>query len=273
MAEATGTAVEDSKDVEALARSVLYETLALGLQAPTRETLRRIETDEARQTLALAARTVDPGSSLVEAVSRLSRLPPASLDDLAVRHSQLFGHTARGPVCAYETEYGTEALFRQPQELAHIAGYYAAFGLKPRGEGGERVDHVSCECEFAGFLCRKEAFTLTAGPEAGGTAESRLERLDTTRKAARSFLKDHLGRFGTAFGLKLSREDAGGVFGLLAGLLVTLLRLESERLDVTLGPATLDLRSTAEDEVPINCGSGEQLVQIQTRRNAGRSEA
>ena len=98
-----------------------------------------------------------------------------------------------------------------------------------------------------------------------------LEMLETTRKAARSFLKDHLGRFGTAFGLRLSREDAGGVFGLLAELLLSLLRLESERLGVALGAATLDLRSAAEDEVPMGCGSGEQLVQIQTRRNAGQS--
>ena len=275
MAQTVGIPVRDSEDVAALARSVLYETLALALQPPTRETLERIESDEARQTLVMAAETVDPegASGLSDAVSRLTRLPRARVDDLAARHSQLFGHTARGPVCVFETEYATDALFRQPQELADIAGYYAAFGLKPRPVDGERVDHVSCECEFAGFLCRKEAFALTAGPEAEGSLESHLEMLDTTRKAARSFLKDHLGRFGTAFGLRLSREDAGGVFGLLAELLLSLLRLESERLDVALGAATLDLRSTVEDEVPMGCGSGEQLIQIQTRRNARRSEA
>jgi len=241
---ATATPVRETNDLGALARSVLYETLALGLQPPTRETLQRIESEEARRTLALAAETVDPE-----------------------RHSQLFGHTARGVVCPFETEYGTEALFRQPQELADIAGYYAAFGLKPRAEDGERVDHVSCECEFFGFLGRKEAFALRDEPDA---SEARLEMLETTRKAARSFLKDHLGRFGTAFGLKLSEEDGGGFFGLLGVLLVTLLKLESERLHVILGAATLDLRSTAEEEVPMGCGSGEQLVQLQTRRNAGQ---
>ena len=267
MTEATATPASEANDVGALARSVLYETLALGLQAPTREALQRIESEEARRTLALAAETVDPEGTwgLADAVSRLTRLRPANLDDLAVRHSQLFGHTARGVVCPFETEYGTEALFRQPQELADIAGYYAAFGLKPRAEDGERVDHVSCECEFSGFLHRKEAFVL-----AEGASEERLEMLETTRKAARSFLADHLGRFGTAFGLTLSGEDDGGFFGLLGVLLVTLLKLESERLHVTLGAATLDLRSTAEEEVPMGCGSGEQLVQLQTRRNAGQ---
>ena len=190
-----------------------------------------------------------------------------------MRHSQLFGHTARGPVCPFETEYGTDALFRQPQELADIAGYYAAFGLKPRGEDGERVDHVSCECEFFGFLRRKEAFALTPEAEPNVSSESRLEMLDTTRKASRSFFKDHLGRFGTAFGLRLSSEDKGGAFGLQADVLVTLLQMESERLGVALGAATLDLRSTAEDEVPMGCGSGEQLVQLQTRRNAGQTKA
>jgi len=269
---AAAVPVRETDDVGALARSVLYETLALGLQAPTRETLQRIESEEARRTLALAAETLDleGTSGLADAVLRLTRLGPTNLDDLAARHSQLFGHTARGPVCSFETEYGTEALFRQPQELAHIAGYYAAFGLKPRAEDGERVDHVSCECEFFGFLGRKEAFALREDPDAPGVSEARLEMLETTRKAARSFLKDHLGRFGTAFGLKLSGEDGEGFFGLLGVLLVTLLKLESERLQVTLGAATLDLRSTAEEEVPMGCGSGEQLVQLQTRRNAGQ---
>ena len=275
MAQAVGAPVHETPDMEALALSVLYEALALGLQLPTRETLGRIESDQARQTLALAAETVDPerGSGLSGAAARLAELPPADVDDRLVRHSQLFGHTARGPVCPFETEYGTEALFRQPQELAHIAGYYAAFGLKPRGEDGERVDHVSCECEFFGFLRRKEAFALALGAEPGVPSESRLEMLDTTRKASRSFFKDHLGRFGTAFGLRLSREDKGGAFGLQADLLVRLLQLESERLGVSLGAATLDLRSTAEEEVPMGCGSGEQLVQLQTRRNAGETRA
>jgi TorA maturation chaperone TorD len=275
VAQTVGIPVRNSEDVAALARGVLYEALALGLQPPTREMLERIESDEARRALPLAADTIDPegASGLADAVLRLTRLPRARIDDLAVRHSQFFGHTARGLVCPYETEYATDALFRQPQELADIAGYYAAFGLKPRAEDGERVDHVSCECEFAGFLGRKEAFALGAGPEAGASSESRLEMLDTTRKASRSFLKDHLGRFGTAFGLKLSQEDAGGLHGLLAEILVTILQLESERLDVALGAATLDLRSTAEDEVPMGCGSGEQLIQLQTRRNAGQSKA
>lgn len=271
MQRATAIPVQEANEVDALARSVLYETLALGLQPPTRETLQRIESEEALGTLALATETVDPEgtSGLADAVLRLTRLGPTALDDLAVRHSQLFGHTARGPVCPFETEYGTEALFRQPQELADIGGYYAAFGLKPRAEDGERVDHVSCECEFFGFLGRKEAFALREDAGAGAS-EARLEMLETTRKATRSFLKDHLGRFGTAFGLKLSGEDGGGFFGLLGVLLVTLLKLESERLHVTLGAATLDLRSTAEEEVPMGCGSGEQLVQLQTRRNAGQ---
>jgi TorA maturation chaperone TorD len=261
--------VPESNDVGTLARSVLYEALAFGFQPPARETLDRIESDEGRQTLVLAAETLDPGgaSGLGAAVAGLSEQPRRSVEELAVDHGRLFGHTARGSVCPYETEYGTAGLFRQPQELAHIAGYYAAFGLKPRRADGERVDHVSCECEFAGFLSRKEAFLLAEGP----LSDSRGETLEVTRKAARSFLRDHLGRFGTAFGLRLTQEDAGGFFGLLAQPLLKLLRLEAERLDVALGPATLDLRSTVEDEVPIGCGSGEQLVKLQTRRNIGQS--
>lgn len=260
------TPAHDAEETGALARSVLYETLALGLQRPTRHSLDRIGSTEARQSLVLAAETVDPSgaSGLPGAVNRFVQRPPSGIEELAVRHSQLFGHTARGPVCPFETEYGTEALFRQPQELAHISGYYAAFGLRPRAQDGERVDHVSCECEFFGFLRRKEAHALAAG----GSSEPNQEMLTTTRAAARSFFKDHLGRFGTAFGLRLSGQDAGGVYGHLAESLVRLLELESQHLGVPLGAATLDLRSTAEEEVPMGCGDGEQLVQLQNRRNA-----
>ena len=59
---------------------------------------------------------------------------------------------------AFETEYGAGAAFRQPQELADIAGTCLAFDLEPPEGGDERVDHAACECEFMGFLARKEAF-------------------------------------------------------------------------------------------------------------------
>ena len=69
-------------------------------------------------------------------------------------------HRPRGTITPYETEYGNEALFQQPQELGDLMGFYRAFGLAMKQDRRERADHISCECEFLMFLALKEAYAL-----------------------------------------------------------------------------------------------------------------
>ena len=128
---------------------------------------------------------------------------------LSSRYRVLFGHTARGPIPPYETEYGNEALFQQPQELGDLMGFYHAFGLGLKQDQRERADHVSCECEFLMFLSLKEAYALE---------NDNREMLVETRKAEKLFLRDHLARFLPTFSAKLDREDPSGFYGMLAGL-------------------------------------------------------
>ena len=65
-----------------------------------------------------------------------------------------------------------------------------AFGLMLRPDAHERIDHVSCECEFLCFLAYKEAYARTAGD---------TDMLAVTQRATALFLRDHLGRFAPAF--------------------------------------------------------------------------
>jgi TorA maturation chaperone TorD len=237
--------VTTSADVDdALCRSALYEALALGFRAPTAEMVGRLTTPGGAAGLIAAAAALDP-STLAPLVRRLAETDTRPTA-LAAAHRRLFGHTARGEVPPYETEYGGDELFLQPQELADIGGFYAAFGLAVPAGAGERPDHASCECEFLMFLARKEAAALE-GADAAMLAE--------TRRAARLFLRDHAGSFLPAFGARLEHADPGGFYGALGSLCGRFVAYECRRLDVSAGPATLRLRLPVEDRTPMACGS------------------
>jgi DMSO reductase family type II enzyme chaperone len=227
----------------ALCRSAFYEALAAGFRPPSAEMLTRIASPEGAAGLLAAAGRLDP--RLVPLVRRLAATarPPEAL---ALEYRRLFGHTARGEVPLYDTEYGADDLFRQPNEIADVAGFYAAFGLVLAPGAGERPDHVSCECEFMMFLARKEAHALEGSDAALG---------EETRRAMRLFLRDHLGRFLPAVGARLERADPAGFYGALGALAARLVGDECARFGVEAGARSLGLRPAVEDRVPMACGS------------------
>lgn len=251
----------------ALARSVIYRTLTLGLQRPTEASLQQLTAPAARRTIEAAARLLDSrrirAEALLPPVHELASLPVPEITQLSFLHDHLFGHAGRGLVCPYETEYGSDGAFRQPQELADIAGYYVAFGLRPPERSACRLDHVACECEFMDFLSRKEAFTVARVESGTCSEENSREEREVIRGAARGFLRDHLGRIGRAFGTKLAFTDRGGFFGGLGQVLVRLLDLECERLDVPAGPAVLELQPPAPEVEPMACGACPERIQVE----------
>ena len=135
-------------------------------------------------------------------------LTPKKPTRLHSRHATGCSLAARGQIPPYETEYGNEALFQQPQELGDLMGFYrAGLALKPGKH--ERPDHISCECEFLMFLALKEAYALE---------QDNQEMLAETRKAEKLFLRDHLGRFLPTFVTQLTREDPSGFYSTLGEL-------------------------------------------------------
>ncbi len=255
----------------ALARSVVYRAVATTFQRPSEATLETLASDDARRTIQDAAALLDSDLAdtppLTPAVDQLARAcEQAPLADLVDEHDRLFGHTARGVVCPFETEYGSSAPFQQPQTLADIAGFYRAFGLRTRSASYERVDHIGCQCDFVMFLALKEAYLMEAPVNEDGSEHTiDTETLEATRKATADFLRDHIGRFGRAFANALMTESPDRFHGCAARVLLRLLDIDCARLDVPVGPLTLELRSDAEDETPLGCGDGEQLIQIQTQ--------
>jgi TorA maturation chaperone TorD len=249
----------------ALARGVIYHALALALRPPAADSAPF--SSAGRAALRAAAVLLDARSpadeALLPAVERLCAHAASAAERLDA-HARLFGHS-RGLVCPFETEYGPDGAFRQPQELADIAGTYLAFGLEPSAGGDERVDHAACECEFMDFLARKEAFTL-GSPEASADPDETREQLATVQDAARGFLREHLGRFGRAFAALLVKEDADGFHGVLGAAMSRFLAQECRRFGLPVGPPSLALRPAEPDETPMACGrAGEELIRIQRR--------
>jgi TorA maturation chaperone TorD len=224
----------------ALARSTVYSALALALLPPDDEGDARASAKAAR---ALGGLLDGCGAAhLNDHAGTLAGMTPSS-----ERYQGLFGHAATAAVVSYETQYGSDTLFRQPYELADIGAFFAAFGLKLNPAAHERVDHISCELELMAVLAAREARALEQGE---------AEMAEVAREAESSFLRDHLGRFAPAFGERLRRCDGEGFYGRIGRLLRGFVEWDCGRLGVEAGPASLELRRSAEDDaVPMACGS------------------
>jgi len=241
---------EAASDIDlSYCRAAIYSVLALGFQAPTEQILSRLLTPESKASLAQAATLLYPEqkTDLVASIEALAQAGEGETAALASRYHFLFGHTARGEITPYETEYGNEALFQQPQELGDLMGFYRAFGLDMRAGTHERPDHVSCEFEFLMFLALKEAYALEHND-----ADMRQE----TCKAEILFLRDHVGRFLPAFVGQLQRADRSGFYANLGELCRRFVTAEADRLQVPLGAANLGLRPADDSRIPMACGSG-----------------
>lgn len=254
----------DARVDDALARAVVYRTLSIGFQAPTEARLSEVDAHAGFPVVVRALRHLKSTAGRTDLERTAERLASISLPDLetlAASFARLFGHTAHGLVCACETEYGPANPFNQPPELADIAGYYLAFGLRPVTASEARVDHVACELEFMDFLNRKQALLLAAGSEWTDAGDT----LEATEGAERTFLRDHLARFGRAFATRLVSEDGNGYFGALGAALLALLGAECARLGVQAGPPDLAVRPDTFDDTPMACGSAGDLIQIQRK--------
>jgi len=257
----------------ALARAVVYRMLSIGFQPSTDARLEQLGARDQFRAVTAALEylegvnanrrvslQVDP-TRLVSAAAQLASLTVPDAETLSASFWRLFGHTTRGLICACETEYGPDNGFHQPQQLADIAGYYLAFGLRPVLATDARADHIACECEFMDFLSRKQAHLLDRGDAGADVSEA----LEVTGLAERSFLRDHLGRFGRAFAARVAAEDGDGYFGALGRLLLALVDAECARVGVDAGPVDLMVRPDEVDETPMACGTADELIQIQRR--------
>ena len=218
-----------------LARSAVYHGLSVVLRHPGAQTAKWLASQEHHRLSDVADLLEhESGESFPEAVRRLvGALDAASVTDWTQEYERVFGHSVQGAAPPYELEYGEEHSHRQPQELGDIAAFYQAFGLRASSASHERVDHIVTECEFMQFVLYKQACALDEGSQ---------ERAEVCEAAARQFLADHLGCWGPAFCLRLSRAAAQGILGAVAEATLAWLVQDCQRLGIPAGSRDLPLR-------------------------------
>lgn len=224
-----------------LARSAVYGTLAVLLRYPEADTAKWLAMQEYHRLPEIVQRVCrNGGAPLLQAAGLLvQKLDSMSVEAWIPQYEQVFGHSVRGAAPAYEMEYGEEHEYRQPQSLSDIAAFYQAFGLRVSSRARERADSIVTECEFLQFVLYKQACALDDGKE---------QEAQTCEAAARRFLADHLGRWGPAFCLRLSRAADSAIFAKIADVALAWLMEECARMQVPAGSIDLPLRLPKEGD-------------------------
>lgn len=173
-------------------------------------------------------------------------LPSFSIDDLREEHFRLFGSS---PACPMElTLHLAENPFEQARMMAHMAGFYRAFGLE-HGEG-ERSDNLSVALSFLSFLTLKEQNAVDRHMD---------EAKEITSKAITDFAREFVSPGVAAFTGKLVNLTSSPFYLALAEI------LRREIFSIQEPPAEIvsnwEPRHTELDEGEMTCGILKQPLQ------------
>ena len=151
----------------------------------------------------------------------------------------------QGRVPPYECSNTVVSAGGHTAPLADIAGFYKAFGMRAQGD---RPDHVVAELEFASHV---------AVAEARARAEGRDEDASVTADAARSFLRDHLGRWLDAWAVRLAAIEPPVVWAPLALAAAAVVESEARRRNVVIIHSDRMFMvddDLPEEDLPLECG-------------------
>jgi len=230
----------------AVARSFIHRFLAKAFEDPTPEGWQWLCDPRTRDTLRTARSVAGLGDGPIAAFHA------AGFQSFYDAYLAAFGHAARGSCPLNEIEYGdikADPLF-QPHRLADLAAFYRAFGLEVAEDAGERHDHICLELEFMCALAAKEAFALEHQLDA--------EQLGQCRDAQKTFLREHLGRWTSAFTRRLTAATEEPILRALAGFTRAFIESECARFGVRPGSEDLLLRPVDEaaESMCASCGLG-----------------
>lgn len=144
------------------------------------------------------------------------------LDDVFAEYDRVFG---MGSGDCYETEFSAnrEPFFRA-QQMADVAGFYRAFGLK---ETKDRPDHLTIELEFMAFLIAKERMAQDSGDPSRAD-----ERREVCRSAQAEFLRDHLVWWVPSFVKRLRQKAVVGPYTDICAAMAALMPIERSRFNL-----------------------------------------
>ncbi len=198
-----------------MARRDLYFFFSVALSRPGEDTFRALLGQEFRQAVGLAIQ-------LAAGPAPAEILWPESPSTLMDAYAGIFGLAGSTDCSPYETEYAAnQDLTYRTQQMADVAGFYKAFGLKLSARAHERFDHVSVEAEFMSILIDREIHALDLGLDP--------EKAAICREAQRAFFHDHLDWWLPVFGQRLERRAGTGFYASVGNLICRFVDAERSR--------------------------------------------
>ncbi len=156
---------------------------------------------------------------VTQAYQIIELLRTMGYEKVCEEYVQTFGHVISTECPPYETSYGEAHIFQQTQGMADIAGFYKAWGIDIASDTHDRLDHVSAECEFMGFLLLKLDYFLSKGEK---------EAEDICLDSSKKFLKEHLGKWTPIFSALVMKKSSGGLYHRAVKLLKKFIEKEAE---------------------------------------------
>jgi TorA maturation chaperone TorD len=193
---ATATAIlEQPNNRKTVWRGAMYEALALAFSYPDTETVADLAAslDALRDHAVTLEMGMEPALQLV-----MDALAVTDAEQLAAAYTTLFAGDV--PYSPCETDYEHDG-FAKSRQLADIAGFYRAFGLKVAASRPGPADAIATELEFMAIVAQRQAYAAV---------QAWHEQRQVCEEAQRAFLQDHLGRWIPAFCRALVGLDEPG---------------------------------------------------------------
>ncbi|MCX6023487.1 MAG: molecular chaperone TorD family protein [Chloroflexi bacterium] len=210
---------------QALARAQLYHWAARLFFSPDPPLLEALTSGAACEEISAAAAALPESEALSAALDGLqaacARLAGAELG-LPEEHTHLFARAVRCP--PYETSYDPERALSRPQDMAEIAGFYAAFGVRVSETNRETPDHISMELEFLSYLYAKQGYALE---------QAQRKNAKLCRKTGGRFVQEHLGRWLPEFAARLAEQARLPFYPAAAGLALALVNGEPQQRETS----------------------------------------
>lgn len=231
----TETEKQEKRVQDTLARSTIYQFLALCFAEPNERTFHILTDKEYIASIQESLETylaidringaLDPSSMLKIPLLIEDCIMEKSLEDIKTEYTKRFGTFVSSKECPiYETFYGKLDIFQQTQELADISGFYRAFDLKHSEDvKKDKFDHLSVELEFLHYLTYKEAYALENHGD---------DQVSICVNAEKKFMKEHLGRWIGLFTVLVNKHSKEGFYACSANLLKDFVELEWKYLRV-----------------------------------------
>lgn len=236
-----------------LARATVYALLARAFSPRDGESRRALAGGTFLRDVRRALRVLDSGSDVGRALSEL-RAACHGADAVDREIGRVFAPATAGSCPPYGTEYTGAHVFMRSHQLADVAGFYRAFGLRVASSFHDRPDHICAELEFMHVACLQEARAL---------AQGLAEDAQVCHDAQARFLEEHLGRWLEPYARQVVTAVGDGFYWRLASLAAAFVAEDCARMGVKPELVTSQRREP-EPEPPAACapGGGEADVEL-----------